>query len=71
MDLGGPVGLVAPGQTSYKLKAFHEVPPEGVQVPAIRVFVEGLLEAVHHQRPASEDEPICPAAPQEEFAIPL
>ena len=62
VQLGGPVGLVATGRALDELYTFYEVPPQVAQVLAVGVFVEGLLEAVHDQSPADEDEPVVPAA---------
>ena len=54
VDLGGPVGFVAPGGHLQQLVFFHEFPPAAVQVLA-GVLVHALFETEHHLGPAAED----------------
>ena len=55
VDLGGPVGLGAPGRRREELVARDEPPPERGQV-GLGIGVERPLEVRHHEHPAREDE---------------
>ena len=53
--LAAQSGASRSGGGVQQLEPLHVVPPERVQI-LVRVFVEGLLEVEHDQRPAGEDQ---------------
>src|SRR5215210_446699 len=68
VDLSGPIGFVPIGWALHELELLDEIPPQGVQVVAVGVGVELSLEVEHHERPASEHQPIRPLTPEEVLA---
>jgi hypothetical protein len=65
VDLGRPVRFVPTRQALHQLKPFDEIPPQGVEIVAIRMLGECPLEVEHHQRPADKDQLVCPLTPEE------
>ncbi len=69
MDLGRPVRLVPVGRAIQELQPLDEIPPHRVQVGAVGVVVERLLEVVDDKSPAGKDEPVRPAPGGEPLAV--
>jgi hypothetical protein len=63
VDLSDPVLLVPARRAVHQLKPFDEVPPQGVEIVAVRIGVELPLEVEHHERAADEDQLVCPLTP--------